>query len=43
MFDSPGKILFLGAVGLVFVFFFGEIFNVDVFGSAIKYIEKWTN
>lgn len=43
MFDSPGKILFLVAVCLVFVFFFGQIFNIDVFGSAIKYVHKWTN
>ncbi|QDT48248.1 hypothetical protein Pan258_22890 [Symmachiella dynata] len=43
MFDSPGKLLFLVAVCLVFVFFFGQIFNIDVFGSAIKYINKWTS
>ncbi len=41
MLDSPGKMIFVGLVCLVFLFFFGEIFNVDIYGSAYKYIQKW--
>ncbi len=41
MFDSPSKLLFLIFVCLIFVYFFGSIFGIDVYGAIAKSAQKW--